>query len=78
MAYSPLGRGFLTGEYKSQDDFEKGDRRRYFPRFSTENFSENLLLVDHFAVISRRKCCTNDKLTLAWLVAQGDDIFPIP
>ncbi|MCJ1398237.1 hypothetical protein MMC11_001434 [Xylographa trunciseda] len=78
MAYSPLGRGFLTGRYRSPDDFEEGDGRRYFPRFSEENFSKNLVLVDRLIALAENKGCTSGQLTLAWLMAQGQDIFPIP
>jgi aryl-alcohol dehydrogenase-like predicted oxidoreductase len=78
VAYSPLGRGFLTGQYKSRDDFEEGDFRRNSPRFSNENFPKNLKLVEQFQEIAQRKNCTAGQLALAWLLAQGDDIFPIP
>ena len=78
VAYSPLGRGFVTGQYKSPDDFEEGDFRRFSPRFSAENFPKNLKLVDQIAELAKRKGCTAGQLTLAWLMAQGDDIFPIP
>ncbi|KAL9120984.1 MAG: hypothetical protein Q9187_002459 [Circinaria calcarea] len=77
VAYSPLGRGFVTGQYKSPDDFEEGDFRRFSPRFSVENFPKNLKLVDQIAELANRKGCTAGQLTLAWLMAQGDDIFPI-
>ncbi|KAH7356420.1 aldo-keto reductase, putative [Rhexocercosporidium sp. MPI-PUGE-AT-0058] len=78
VAYSPLGRGMLTGRYKSPDDFEEGDFRTYSPRFSAENFKKNLKLVDGIEAIAKRKNCTAGQLTLAWLMAQGDDILPIP
>ncbi|KAM3072528.1 hypothetical protein ACMFMG_009324 [Clarireedia jacksonii] len=78
IAYSPLGRGFLTGQYKSRDDFEEGDFRLYSPRFSEENFPKNLALVEKFKQIASKKGCTPGQLTLAWLMAQGDDIIPIP
>lgn len=78
IAYSPLGRGFLTGAYKSPDDFEDGDFRKYSPRFSAENFPRNLKLVDSLIAISKTKGCTPGQLTLAWLLAQGEDIIPIP
>ncbi|PQE07464.1 putative IN2-2 protein [Rutstroemia sp. NJR-2017a BBW] len=78
VAYSPLGRGFLTGQYKSRDDFEEGDFRLDAPRFSEENFSKNLALVEKFKHIASKKGCTPGQLTLAWLMAQGDDIIPIP
>lgn len=78
VAYSPLGRGFLTGQYKSPDDFEEGDFQRMFPRFSKENFPKNLKLVDGISALATKKGCTAGQLTLAWLMAQGDDIIPIP
>ena len=78
VAYSPLGRGMLTGQYKSPDDFEEGDYRRTAPRFSPENFSKNLHLVDTLTTIADKKGCTPGQLTLAWLMRQGEDIFPIP
>lgn len=78
MAYSPLGRGMLTGKYKSADDFEEGDSRRFLPRFSPENFAKNLKLVDGLVSLAKKKGCTAGQLTLAWLLAQGDDIIPIP
>jgi aryl-alcohol dehydrogenase-like predicted oxidoreductase len=78
VAYSPLGRGFMTGQYKSPADFEEGDVRRIIPRFSEENFSKNLTLLKHFEDIASNKRCTPGQLCLAWLLKQGDDIFPIP
>ena len=78
VAYSPLGRGFVTGQYKSRDDFEEGDFRRMSPRFSEENFPKNLKLVDEISALAKKKGCTPGQLTLAWLMAQGDDIIPIP
>lgn len=78
VAYSPLGRGFVTGQYKSPDDFAEDDFRRYAPRFSKENFPKNLKLVDGLVEIAKNKGCTPGQLTLAWLLAQGEDIIPIP
>lgn len=78
VAYSPLNRGMLTGAYKSPDDFEETDFRRVAPRFSKENFPKNLKLVDRIVDIAKAKGVTPGQLTLAWLMAQGDDIFPIP
>ncbi|MCJ1355624.1 MAG: hypothetical protein MMC33_005616 [Icmadophila ericetorum] len=78
VAYSPLGRGFITGQYKSPDDFEEGDFRKFSPRFSAENFPKNLKLVDEIKQIADKKGCTPGQLTLAWLMAQGEDIIPIP
>ena len=76
-ACSPLGRGFLTGRYRSPDDFQEGDARRYFARFNEEDFSKNLALVDRLTSLAKKKDCSSAQLTLAWLMAQGEDIFPI-
>ncbi|TAQ83123.1 hypothetical protein B7494_g8553 [Chlorociboria aeruginascens] len=78
IAYSPLGRGILTGVYKSPDDFEEGDFRKISPRFSAENFPKNLELTDKIVTLAKKKGCTPGQLTLAWELAQGDDIIPIP
>ncbi|KAI9671868.1 MAG: hypothetical protein M1831_003396 [Alyxoria varia] len=78
VAYSPIGRGMLGGHIRSPDDFEDGDFRKYAPRFSAENFPKNLQLVDVVNGIAGRKGVTASQLTLAWLMAQGDDVFPIP
>lgn len=78
VAYSPLGRGFISGKYKSPDDFEEGDFRKVAPRFSKENFPKNLKLVKAFQDLAEKKGCTSGQLCLAWLLAQGDDIFLIP
>ncbi|QSZ32036.1 hypothetical protein DSL72_001605 [Monilinia vaccinii-corymbosi] len=78
VAYSPLGRGFLTGRYQSRADFEPSDARLNFPRFSEENFSKNLVLVKSIAEIASRKGVTPGQLTLSWLAAQGDDVISIP
>lgn len=78
VAYAPLGRGFVTGQYKSHDDFAEDDFRRFAPRFSKENFPKNLKLVDGLVEIAKNKECTPGQLTIAWLLAQGEDIFPIP
>lgn len=78
IAYSPLGRGLLTGAVRSPDDFGETDFRKFIPRYSEENFPKNLELVDTLAAIAARKKCTPGQLTLAWLMAQGDDIIPIP
>lgn len=78
VAYSPLSRGILSGALKSPDDFEEGDFRRFAPRFSPENFAKNLKLVERLTEIAKKKNVTPSQLTLAWLMAQGDDIFPIP
>jgi len=78
VAYSPLGRGFLTGQFRSNKSFEPQDFRRYAPRFSDENFPKNLVLVDKIQALAKKKGCTPGQLTLAWLMRQGDDIIPIP
>lgn len=79
VAYSPLGRGMLTGQYKSVSDFDEGDFRRSIPRFSTqENMDKNLALVHTLQRIAENKNCTVGQLTLAWMMHQGIDIFPIP
>ena len=78
VAYSPLGRGFLTGQLKSPDDFPEGDVRKFFPRFSAENFPKNLKLVTELEKIAKAKGIAPGQLALAWLMAQGDNIFPIP
>lgn len=78
VAYSPLGRGFLTGQLKSPDDFEDGDFRKHAPRYSKENFPKNLELVKSLETRAKAKGCTSGQLSLAWLLAQGHDIIPIP
>ncbi|KAF7855396.1 hypothetical protein EAF04_010139 [Stromatinia cepivora] len=78
IAYSPLGRGFLTGQYKSRADFEPSDFRLMAPRFSEENFPKNIVLVNQLAKIASSKGVTPGQLTLAWLAAQGDDVISIP
>ncbi|MES1214546.1 MAG: aldo/keto reductase [Bacteroidota bacterium] len=78
VAYSPLGRGFLTGQFKSPDDFAPDDYRRFSPRFQGENFKKNLELVKKIEQIAVEKGCTSSQLALAWVLAQGEHIFPIP
>ncbi|KAI0385617.1 Aldo/keto reductase-like protein [Hypomontagnella monticulosa] len=78
VAYSPLGRGWLTGQLKTLDDLEPGDARRVMPRFSEENFPKNVELVGRFEAIAKEKGCTPSQLVLAWTMAQGQDFFPIP
>jgi len=78
VAYSPLGRGFLTGQFKSIDDLEADDYRRYSPRFQGENFAKNLELVDQVSAMAKEKGVTPAQLALAWVLAQGEDIVPIP
>jgi aryl-alcohol dehydrogenase-like predicted oxidoreductase len=78
VAYSPLGRGFLTGGIKSPEDFEAGDYRRSSPRFQGENFTRNLRLVETVKQLAEASGITPSQLALAWVLAQGDDIVPIP
>lgn len=78
VAYSPLGRGFLTGQLTSPDDFAPDDYRRNSPRFQGENFRKNLEVVARVKAIAARKGITAGQLALAWVLAQGDDIVPIP
>lgn len=78
VAYSPLSRGILSGQVRSRADFGPGDIRSFLPRFSEENFGRNLEAVDKLKELAEGKGCTVTQLTLAWLLAQGDDIFPIP
>ncbi len=78
VAYSPLGRGFLSGQIKSLDDLAEDDYRRYAPRFQGENFDRNLAVVERLKEIAAEKKCTASQLALAWVMAQGDDIVPIP
>ena len=78
VAYSPLGRGFLTGQIKTPNDFAPDDTRRMWPRFQGENFQKNLDLVRHLEEVAAREGCTPSQLALAWVLAQGDDIVPIP
>jgi aryl-alcohol dehydrogenase-like predicted oxidoreductase len=78
VAYSPLGRGFLTGQIKKIEDFEEGDYRRFSPRFQGENFTKNLELVKKTGELAKEKGCTPAQLALAWVLAQGEFIFPIP
>ena len=78
IAYSPLGRGFLTGQIKRFEDLAEDDYRRFSPRFQGENFRKNLDLVARVELLAREKNCTPSQLALAWLLAQGNDIIPIP
>jgi aryl-alcohol dehydrogenase-like predicted oxidoreductase len=78
VAYSPLGRGFLTGQIKRFEDFAADDYRRNSPRFQGENFQKNLDLVKKVEDIASQKKCTSSQLALAWVLAQGEDIIPIP
>jgi aryl-alcohol dehydrogenase-like predicted oxidoreductase len=78
VAYSPLGRGFLTGQFKSFDDLPSGDFRRYNPRFQGENFQKNLDLVAEIERVARSKGVAPAQLALAWVMSRGDDVVPIP
>jgi aryl-alcohol dehydrogenase-like predicted oxidoreductase len=78
VAYSPLGRGFLTGRFQSPDDFADDDFRKHQPRFQGESFQRNLDLVERVQEIAAEKEITPGQLALAWVLAQGDDIVPIP
>jgi len=78
VPYSPLGRGFLTGRFAKANDLPPDDFRRHHPRFQGENFERNLGLVERMRAIAREKSCTPSQLALAWLLAQGPDIVPIP
>jgi aryl-alcohol dehydrogenase-like predicted oxidoreductase len=78
VAYSPLGRGFLTGQFKKFEDIPADDYRRNSPRFQGENFQKNLDLVGKIEEIAREKQCTPSQLALAWVLAQGNDVVPIP
>jgi len=78
VPYSPLGRGFLTGEIRRPEDFAPDDWRRNNPRFQGENFAKNLALVDKVTELAREAGCTPGQLALAWVLAQGPDVVPIP
>jgi len=78
VPYSPLGRGFLTGNIRSIDDLEANDYRRNSPRFQGANFDKNLRLLDEVNAIAKEKGCAPSQLALAWVLAQGEDIVPIP
>jgi aryl-alcohol dehydrogenase-like predicted oxidoreductase len=78
VAYSPLGRGFLTGEFKRPEDIPENDFRRFHPRFQGDNFYKNLDLVHHIEVLAKAKGATPAQIALAWVMAQGEDIVPIP
>jgi aryl-alcohol dehydrogenase-like predicted oxidoreductase len=78
VPYSPLGRGFLTGAIRSIEDFDDDDYRRFSPRFQGDNFAKNLALVDEVKLLAKAKGVTPGQLALAWVLAQGDDLVPIP
>ncbi len=78
VAYSPLGRGFLTGRFRSPDDFDEDDFRKHHPRFQGETFRRNLDLVERVHEIAREKAVTPAQLALAWVLSRGEDVVPIP
>ena len=78
VAYSPLGRGFLTGRFEKPEDLPEDDRRRQFPRFRAENFAQNMRLVERVREVADEKGCKPSQLALAWVLAQGRDVVPIP
>jgi aryl-alcohol dehydrogenase-like predicted oxidoreductase len=78
VAYSPLGRGFLTGRFSSSDDFTEGDFRKNHPRMQGENLEQNRALADHVRELAEEKGCTPAQLALAWVLSRGDDVVPIP
>jgi aryl-alcohol dehydrogenase-like predicted oxidoreductase len=78
VAYSPLGRGFLTGHFQKPEDLPEDDRRRQFPRFQEGNFRQNMRLVERVREIAAEKGCAPSQLALAWVLAQGPDVVPIP
>lgn len=78
VPYSPLGRGFLTGQIQKFEDLAADDYRRFTPRFQGENFQKNLDLVARINDLAKQKDCTSGQLALAWVLAQGDDVVPIP
>jgi len=78
VAYSPLGRGFLTGQFKRPEDIPENDFRRFNPRFQGDNFYKNLDLVRHIEALAHAKTATPAQIALAWVMAQGEDIVPIP
>jgi aryl-alcohol dehydrogenase-like predicted oxidoreductase len=78
VAYSPLGRGFLSGRFRSPEDFPDDDFRRHHPRFQGENFDRNMQLVERVEEMAREKGVTAGQLALAWVLHQGEDVVPIP
>jgi aryl-alcohol dehydrogenase-like predicted oxidoreductase len=78
IPYSPLGRGFLSGQFKREEDFPEGDYRKFSPRFQGENFKKNLGIVQLLEKLAKNKGCTPSQLALAWVLSQGDHIIPIP
>jgi aryl-alcohol dehydrogenase-like predicted oxidoreductase len=78
VAYSPLGRGFLSGRFKTADDLDEGDWRRTVPRFTAENLDANRRVAEKVAEIAGEKKVTSAQLAIAWVLAQGEDVVPIP
>lgn len=78
VPYSPLGRGFLSGKYRNTENLEQGDFRRILPKYQNENLDHNLKIVDTIVAFAKRKNCTPAQFAIAWLLAQGEDIVPIP
>ena len=78
VPYSPLGRGFLSGKFRSTEDFEAGDFRRYNPRFRAENFSKNLEILEKVEEFAKSKSVTPSQIALSWVLSKGNDMFPIP
>ncbi|MBA4118138.1 MAG: aldo/keto reductase [Candidatus Puniceispirillum sp.] len=78
VAYCPLGRGFLTGKYRDISALEEGDYRRLLPKYTGDNYTQNIKIVDAVGTLARQKGCTPAQLALAWLMAQGQDVFSIP
>jgi len=78
VAYSPIGRGFLSGSFKHIDQFPEGDVRKIFPRFQTENLDQNYIIVEQLEKIAKEKNCTTAQLAIAWLLAKDESIIPIP
>lgn len=78
VAYSPLGRGFLAGKIRKFEDLEENDVRRRWPRFQDENFQKNIVVLEKITEFAKRKKCTLSQLALAWVLAQGEDVFAIP
>ena len=78
VPYSPLGRGFLTGQFKKFEDLAANDYRRFAPRFQGDNFQQNLELVERIKQLAAEKHCTPAQLALTWVLAQGADVVPIP
>src|SRR4029079_17329796 len=78
VAYSPRGRGFFSGNYKRQEDIAEDDGRKRYPRFAPENLDTNLRILAPVEALASAKACTPSQIALAWILAQGEDIVPIP